>query len=166
MSEESKTKSEKLLEVDDSINSYYGIEETKVFDMTTEKKSRILASLTKQLERATKRYHSHLRGRILELIDPLDWPKFGLLPNPGGKPDPKFDPTLYHKDTNGYEKRYAEKVSGYAEIDFPEFGSNPYQQKIELKNVYKKQLEDDKKLIHDINTIAKKYGIRLVPYKG
>lgn len=166
MSEDIKTKSEKLLEVDDSINSYYGIEETKVFDMTTEKKSRIQASLTKQLERATKRYHSHLRGRILELIDPSDWPKFGLLPNPGGKPDPKFDPLVYHKDTKGYEKRYAEKVSGYAAIDFPEFGENPYQQKIELKNVYEKELDKDKENILNINTIAKKYGIRLTPYKG
>jgi hypothetical protein len=166
MSEESKTKSEKLLEQDDSINNYYGIEETKVFDMTSEKKTRITAMLQKQLERATKRFHAHLRGRILELVDPNDWAKFGLLPNPGQKPDPKFDPAFYHKDPKGYEKRYLEKVSGFSVIDFPEFGANPYQQKIELKQVYEKELDRDRENILHVNTIAKKYGIKLTPYKG
>jgi hypothetical protein len=166
MSEETKTKSEKLLEADDTINNYYGIEETKVYDMTSEKKTRITSSLQKQLERATKRFHAHLRGRILELIDPSDWVKFGVLPNPGQKPDPKFDPAIYHKDVKGYEKRYQDKVSGFAAIDMPEFSENPYQQKIELKNVYEKELERDRENINNINLVAKKYGIKLTPYKG
>jgi len=160
MSAETKT-DKKVLEIEPTINEYYGIDDDKVNDVSTEQKSMIQASLQKKLERVTKDYHMHLRGRIIDLIDKKNWADFGLVAAPGQKPDPKFEVATYHKDPNKYEKRYEKEVMGYTD---PKMGGM-FPDKWETRKTYDAVLLKDKQNISNLNTIAKKFGIVLKAYR-
>jgi hypothetical protein len=166
MSEPNKTKSEKILDVDETINSYYGIDEEKLHEISSEQKSEIQALLQLKLERITHDYHGHLRGRIMELLNPKDWEAFYIIPNPdpNGKLKFIFDAAKYHKDQKSYEKRYAAKVLGISALAIEGIGTVG-NDKVKLREVYAYHLKKDLQKISDLNTIAHSYGIILKPIK-
>ena len=162
MSETKSTKKE-VLEIDESIKSYYNLDEKKDFDMSAEQQGRLAAALQKKLEKVSKDYYRHLCGRIYDLIDPKDWDAFFFIYTPNQKPTMTLDYDKYRRDAVGYEKRYNTKVQGYTNVDVG-FGMVDGD-KAKLRDSYLQTIQTDKQNINKINDWAHKIGAKLQPVK-
>jgi hypothetical protein len=109
----------------DKMDSFLGIspdDKKKMGEFDDQLKADQTEHYKMQLRIWFKQYKSHLRARIIEMVDPRDWKLFGVKASEDGKTALEgFDFKLFQKDPEKYEALYKEKTSRYVD---PKFGGN------------------------------------------